>query len=149
MATNEEDRVTGTVAIVLDERELLIELGENSGVELGMRFAILGQKEAPLPNGRSVTLTYPKSIVKIVRIEDDEYAVGRTFRVIKGRPGLTAAMISPNLSTISGTPDRTETIISGEEKFFKKLSKDDRRISVGDMAQQTIGDEYLDEDADF
>jgi hypothetical protein len=145
MASTDEDRVTGTVAMVLDDRELLLEIDE-ADAELAMRFAVMGRKDVPV-NGRNVSLSYAKVIVKIVRLEEDGYAVGRTFRTIKGRPSmLTTESIAPGLVSLTGTPDRTETIRTGEKTFRSQLTAEDFRIGVGDHVVETLGDEYMDND---
>jgi hypothetical protein len=43
--------------------------------------------EIETPDGRTIRADYPKTIVKIVRFQDEDMSVGRTFRTIPGRKG--------------------------------------------------------------
>ncbi|WP_161634051.1 hypothetical protein [Williamsia sp. D3] len=135
-----------TVALVVNERELILDAGEDDGVQIGMRFAVLAEKEVELASGKVATIKVPKVIVKVTRFEGANLAVGRTFRTIRGRPGafgLSSMGTFDALSDFAGTPDRKE-IIRSRQKV--RLSSEERLVTPGDEALQTLGDEYADED---
>lgn len=144
MTTNDDTRLRGKVAAILSKRELIVNLGDADGVRVGMKFVILSSQgmEVRDPDTGSVlgTVEVPKTVVKIVRIGGEHFAVARTFRKIAGSPGLLGAM--PN---IAGTPSRTETLdIASGSSLKAELSEDESYIKIGDVAVETEGDEYDD-----
>jgi len=66
------ERIRGKVAAILTQRELALNVGEEEGVEVGMRFAILNSKGVDVtdPDTGKVLGDVPvaKTIVKVVRI---------------------------------------------------------------------------------
>lgn len=141
---SDDTRVRGKVAAVLSRRELILNLGEENGVRIGMKFVILNSKGADIrdPDTGAVlgTVEVPKTVVKVVRIDGPHLSVARTFRKIAGTPGLFGGI--PN---ISGTPARTETLdIASGSSLKAELSEEDSFIRVGDVAVETEGDEYDD-----
>jgi len=78
-------RIEGKVATVLNERELVLNVGAAEGVEVGMRFKILypGGIEVTDPDTQEPlgSVEWPKTEVKIVSVQP-HVAVGRTFRTI-------------------------------------------------------------------
>lgn len=145
-STNQaEDRLAARVAFIISDREVLLDKGIDDGVELGMRFAILGSKEVQNSAGLAFKLSYPKGTVKVVRFENDgKNAVGRTFKTIKGRPALGS--LASLVSTYSAaTPDRVAKIRTESADTFKdRLTADDYNVFEGDPAHETRGDEYDD-----
>ncbi|MEV6225108.1 hypothetical protein AB0M13_26000 [Nocardia fluminea] len=131
------DTIEGHVAAIFGPREVLIDRGTKHGVEIGMRFVILGAP-TPVPlndDGEIVEIRFPKTIVKIVRLEGDSAALGRTFRTVKGTPAFSVLM---------GTKDdQTETF--SFEGHFKAESAADKTVRQGDLVRLTRGDEYPDE----
>lgn len=112
MTTNDDPRLRGKVAAILSKRELIINLGEDDGVRVGMKFVILNSQGMDIrdPDTGTVlgTVDVPKTVVKVVRISGPHLAVARTFRKVAGTPGLLGAMTAR--PTITGTPSRTETL---------------------------------------
>lgn len=151
----ERDAVVAEVVAIIDSRELIIDAGQEDGVEIGMRFAILGTVvvDAPRAPSGKLEVPFPKTIVKIVRFLDENHSVGRTFRVIKGRPAIQGALASftaPSLRALEGTPataDRVESlkVSDGTPTLVSELDEDDRKIKVGDTAEETWGDEYTEQ----
>lgn len=143
-----QQAIEGHVVVVLDSRELVIDKGSRDGVTVGMRFAVLDQVGVDTPNGGSITIDYPKTIVKIVRLQGDELSVGRTFRTIPGRKGrkpidiLALGSMKPYLEGTPDIPPRTETINTGGENTA--LKGRDTVVRAGDIARQTVADEFLD-----
>ncbi|QOC25562.1 hypothetical protein IC744_04110 [Microbacterium hominis] len=78
-------RIEGKVVTVLNERELVLNVGSEEGVKVGMRFKIL------YPDGIEITdpdagaqlgsVEWPKTEVKTVNVQP-HMAIGRTFRTI-------------------------------------------------------------------
>lgn len=145
--TSEDTRIRGKVAAILSRRELILNLGADDGVELGMRFVILNSKGIDVrdPDTGKVlgTVEVPKTVVKIVRVDGPHLSVGRTFRTIAGSPGISSALLG--MSSITGTPSRTETLdIESGSSLKAELSEEESYVKPGDLAVSTEGDEYDD-----
>lgn len=137
-------RIKGKVAAILSRRELILNVGSDDGVEIGMRFVILHKHGVDVtdPDTGTIlgTVEVPKTVVKVVRLDGPHLAVARTFRTVKGTPGLLGSM--PNFS---GTPPRTETLdIAVGSSLKAELSEDESYVQRGDVAVSTQGDEYDD-----
>jgi hypothetical protein len=143
--TNANDRVDARVAFVLSDREVLLDKGKDDGVELGMRFVILGTTDVKNSAGVRFNVSYPKGIVKIVRFENAEQnAVGRTFKTIKGRPPISS-LAAFATSWNAGTPDRVATIRTETADTLRdRLAPEDYNVDEGDLVRETRGDEYED-----
>lgn len=136
----DDERIEGTVALVLSKREILIDRGPDDNVEIGMRFVVLGSHEVTTSRSKVVQVEYPKSIVKIVRFQDGQHSVGRTFRTIKGTPGLSGGS---TIGLFAGTPDRVETLRT-QSTLRDDLPEGDMYVEEGDLVRETVGEEYFD-----
>jgi len=139
-----DKRIRGKVAAILSKRELILNLGTDDAVKVGMKFVILNSQGMNIkdPDTGAVlgTVEVPKTVVKIVRIDGDHLSVGRTFRTVQGSGG-----IMTGLSSIYGAPARTETLdIESGTSLKAELSEAESYIKVGDVAVETQGDEYDD-----
>ncbi|MFF5031339.1 hypothetical protein [Nocardia salmonicida] len=132
-----EGVIEGQVAAVFGSREVLINRGAKHGVQIGMRFAILDEPtKVPLDEtGTAVEIRFPKTIVKIVRLEGDSAAVGRTFRTVKGTNAFSALM--------GAKEDEPETF-DYEDGFTFEATRD-QTVRKGDLVRSTRGDEYSDD----
>ncbi len=143
--TSKERRglIRGRVAAILSKREVVLNVGTDAGVEPGMRFVILNETGVTVTDpetGEEIgTVEVPKHVVKVVRVDGPRLSVARTFRMIKGRPGLAG----PNL--FGPTPDRVETLQVEEGATIKEdLEEEGALVRIGDKAVETVGDEYDD-----
>ena len=144
--TNDQtlERKRGKVAAILTKRELVLNLGEDDGVTVGMRFVILNRHGIDVkdPDTGEVlgSVEVPKTVVKIVRIDGPHLSVARTFRTIQGTPGLLASA-----AAIGGRPSKVETLDIAEGSSLKaELSAEESYVKPGDVALETRGDEYDD-----
>lgn len=141
---SEDTRIRGKVAGILSGRELILNIGEADGAKIGMRFAILNSKGLDVldPDTGAVlgTVEVPKTVVKVVRLgQAPHLSVARTFRTVAGRPGLA------DLSGLTGSRSRVETLdIASGSSLRAELSDEDSYVKVGDVAVETLGDEYDD-----
>ncbi|MGJ0121740.1 hypothetical protein ACQ7HM_21265 [Williamsia sp. MIQD14] len=143
-------KTEGSVAAIMDKREIVIDIGSSDGVELGSRFVVLGKKA--LESTPSLEVPFPKTVVKVVRfLEDGHHSIGRTYRIVRGSPG-QPGLFSDFLTTNAfralqqgtpATPDHVERLnVDDEDMFMAGLSTDEKRVRVGDRVQLTLGDEY-------
>jgi hypothetical protein len=150
----ESEPIPGEVAAIIDEREILLNVGKNQGVQPGMRFAVIGKIPVMLKTGQTVHVDYPKTVVKIVRLQDDDFSIGRTFRTIRGRKGvdfskpLSSVSYGPSVYEILSRdiPDRVETIMTGNQETILGSSPKSRVTKIGDPVRQLVGDEFHDDD---
>lgn len=145
--TTDDARIRGKVAAILTRRELFLNVGEEDGVELGMKFAILTSEGVDIPDPDSGeilgTVNLPKTVVKVVRFNGPNLSVGRTFRTIQGSPGIASAVL--DISSITGTPSRTETLaIESGSSLRAELSEQESYVKPGDPAVLIEDDEYDD-----
>lgn len=137
-------RVTGKVAAIIDERELVINRGEEHGVSVGMRFAILADRGAEIrdPDTGEVLGAVPieKTTVKVVRVEG-RLSVARTFRTVGGSPPL---ILNPVANMLSGTRARPEELRYEDTSLRDAMADEDLLIRVGDRVVETSGQEYGD-----
>ena len=132
------DRIKAKVAQVLNSTDLALNRGEDAGVRVGMRFAILSDRGADIrdPDTGDVldSVEIAKTLVKIVSVTP-KLSVGRTFRRIKAGGGI-ASMLN-----LVGE-DRSETLRTDQRRLQQELDPKDSFIAIGDEAIQYTGDEY-------
>ena len=142
-----DEVLRGKVAALLTSRELVLNLGSDDGVEVGMRFAILNSKGVDITDpdtGKVIgDVKVPKTVVKIVRVDGPKVSVARTFRVIPGTPGVASVLLSTGAWV--GTPARVETLAIGPDtELVTELDDNKSYIKVGDIAVLTVGEEFGD-----
>jgi hypothetical protein len=135
----------GRVAALLNRRELVLNLGADDGVEVGMRFAVLNSKGVDIrdPDTGEVIgdVKVPKTVVKVVRVDGPKVSVARTFRTIPGSPGIYALLAGGQ--GLGGRASRPETLEVGPDaEFVSEMKDEESYVKVGDMVEQTTGDEY-------
>lgn len=151
------EEIRGKVVDFLSNREVIMSVGKNDGVKIGMRFVILGHESVEYGEGSekiTETVEIPKSVVKVVRLSGDRLSIGRTFRVIKGRPAYEVAnpvyMLRHLGNTFNETeptkkypaiPDRLETFDVESKETVR--GKADMTVRKGDEVRLTAGDEFL------
>jgi hypothetical protein len=134
-----DEVLRGKVAALLTSRELVLNLGSDDGVEVGMRFAITDPDTGKVIGDVKV----PKTVVKIVRVDGPKVSVARTFRVIPGTPGVASVLLSTGAWV--GTPARVETLAIGPDtELVTELDDNKSYIKVGDIAVLTVGEEFGD-----
>lgn len=140
-------RIEGKVATVLNERELVLNVGSEEGVAVGMRFKIL------YPGGIEITdpdtneplgnVEWPKTEVKIVSVQP-HMAVGRTFRTVTvpevGKPYLSAFRVASLLGMDDYQPEKkvVETLRSSDGFAEKEISDAESVVKRGDPAVQVV-----------
>jgi hypothetical protein len=139
-------RIEGKVASVLNERELVLNVGAEEGVEVGMRFKILyaGGIEITDPDTNEPlgNVEWPKTEVKIVSVQP-HMAVGRTFRTVTIPESGTRGMADYAASfSILGnySPERrvVETLRSSDGFAERELDPTESVVKRGDPAVQIV-----------
>lgn len=134
------NQIQGKVALVLTDRQLVINRGQNDGVEIGMQFAIMGNHQGEVrdpDSGETLgTVEVIKTIVKIVEVEE-RISLGKTFRTIKEGGG-AFAMSSEISRAFTPSSVRVETLDQEGRFSEKEITPDKSYVKVGDLALQIV-----------
>ncbi len=134
------DLIEGQVAEILNSRDLVINRGEENGVERGMVFEILA------PHGQDIldpetdevlgSVERPKVVVKIVEVEP-KLAVARTFKSRRRNVGGTD--FSQQWRRIFEPPRYVTEYdtLKTSERTWEDLSEEESFVKRGDPARQT------------
>jgi hypothetical protein len=119
-------RLEGRVAKLLNERELVINIGQRDGVDFGMRFAVLAATPLPVhdPETGELLGQLDREKVKVQVVEVlDRMSICRTFEThVLGEDGeLSELFESPIViaETLHGLRDAFPTPLAYEESFVK------------------------------
>ena len=135
--TNEQDRIRGQVATILNTREVALNIGSVDNVLVGMHFNVLDKKiEIIDPESKEVlgTETDIKRQLEITRVED-QYSIASTRHE---RVNLGGAGLATNMMELYGPPDwvtRYETL-KRTDSDHEPLSESASVVKVGDTAVQ-------------
>ena len=141
------DLVRGKVARIVNSRELIINRGSQSGVTLGMRFAVLNPAgEAvrdPDTGGIIGSLQRPKVQVEVVQLSD-QMAVAQTYRhhsVNIGGAGVGQLGEIARLFAAPHVVRRFETL-KASDYDWEPLTEEQSIVKVGDpVVQIEVSDE--------
>jgi hypothetical protein len=140
-------RIRGSVAAILNRRELVLNVGSDAGVMTGMKFAVLAPSGLEIKDPETGeplgSVELPKVLVEATRV-DSKLAVARTFRSTKRNVGgsglgLTGASAfdpprwveEPENLRLKDNPDR------------EQLREAESYVKIGDPVVQVVGDEFL------
>jgi hypothetical protein len=139
---DERAKIEGKVAQILNARELVINRGEEHGVEIGMRFAVLNKQGGTIvdPDTKETIgeIKVPKVLVKVTRL-GDKIAVASTFRTYRvgsvlGLGGFTDMFKPPEM--------RHETLRTDETTYKEELSEEDSYVHIGDPIIEYKEDDF-------
>lgn len=133
-------RIEGKVASILNEREVVLTVGEDHGVQIGMQFNILYPGGIAIPdpdNPNSIidSIEWPKTQVKVIQVYP-RVAVARTFRTITTpEKGVNFASV---LAGMNYTPAKTvvETLRTDGAFAEKEIDPAESIVKVGDPVVQ-------------
>ncbi len=139
----------GAVAALLTNRELVLNLGSEDGVRVGMKFAVLNSHGIniydPVTTEVLGTVELPKVIVEAVRVED-RLTVARTFQKRRKNLGGAGSILgSAGLSKMfepSRWVDEWETFKTEQKPQVAEFSEEDSYVKIGDPVVEARGDEW-------
>ena len=124
----------GLVAEILNEEELVVNIGRSSGVTMGMRFAVLGPTpiEVHDPKTGEVLDTVDREKVRVEAVEvRDRITICATYRTFTyGNVALTGMLNSFKLR------EERETLRAAENTYPAPLSEEESYVKVGDRVKQ-------------
>jgi hypothetical protein len=133
----------GLVADILDERQVVLNIGSRSGVELGTRFAILDESDYEVKDprtGETLGKLPPREKVRVEVVEFTEtLSVARTYQTRQKNIGGTGASLSA-ITSILEPPRWIEEPVTfriGEgATFYKKIAAEESIVQIGDAVKQ-------------
>lgn len=141
------ERLAGKVAEILNQREVVMNIGEEAGVAKGMRFAVLNTRglsiKDPDTNEELGSVELPKVLVETVRVYP-KLSVARTYRLRRENVG-GKGFGGLNLEYLFGAPrwvDTPESLKTTERTYQAELDEDESYIAIGDPVVQILGDEF-------
>lgn len=145
MSNGNEERIRGTVAAILNRRELVINVGTDDGVEVGMEFAVLNRRGLSISDPETAedlgSVEIPKVLVRVARVQP-RLAVARTFQTRTRNVGGAG----PNLSALfepRKVVKEYETLRSADKPYEEELDETESYVKTGDPVVQVIEDEYI------
>lgn len=135
--------IRGKIARVLSAREVVINKGADSGVEIGMVFKILSTKGSEIKDpdtGEALgSVDLVKTSVKITEVQE-RIAVASTYRsrrVNVGGSGLGSGLFPARLFEPPKWETRLETL-KIDDDAIEELDEEDSFVKTGDLVVQDI-----------
>lgn len=149
---NKDLRKKGKVAQILNTRDLVINIGEKNGVEVGMKFDVIDPKGEKIkdPDTQEIigSLDRPKVRVKVIQVKEN-ISVASTFKVKEINVGGTGGELFRGFSSAGIfaqdlRPPKwikvTETLKT-TETTWEDLSSEESYVKIGDPVIQVLMDE--------
>ena len=131
-----DNPIRGSVARILNSRELVINRGSANGVRKGMFFSVLDPRTEDIrdPETSEIlgSVQRPKTFVKIVTVED-RLSVGRTFRQFN-RGGPTLGMSS--IAALFEPPKQVVETLKTSESTWEEIDEEESFVKTGDPVVQ-------------
>ena len=126
----------GKVAGILNERELVVNVGAKAGVKSGMKFKIMGPIQEILdPDNRKLLCTIDREKIRVKIIEvHSEYSVGSTYEAYR-----LALKSEPSAAYGSGAVrevTRVRTLRPNNESYLLPMDERDSFVNIGDPVFQ-------------
>ncbi|CAN5899405.1 hypothetical protein BH23PLA1_BH23PLA1_08640 [soil metagenome] len=135
------DKLSGRVAEILNERELVINLGRERGVKPGMKFAVLAAepKEIRDPETGDLLDVLDREKVRVAAMEvRDKIAICKTYGINTEIANIFSLIYkSSNLfKLIDLTPKEAETLRVKDDPQLQTLAPEESYVKIGDRVVQ-------------
>jgi len=135
--------IRGKVARILTSRQLVINVGSSSGVELGMKFDILDPKGDDIrdPDTGEIlgSVNRPKVRVEIIDVQS-KLSVAQTFRKQTVNVGGSGIGVSHTIADVLRPPkyvDKYETLKTTEQTW-EDIDENESYVKTGDPVVQVL-----------
>lgn len=131
----ESKQITGKVAIILNTRELAINIGKKDGVKVDMIFKILSPNSITIkdPDTQKIIVSIKREKTRVKAIEvNDDYTICRTYRT-KTIEGFNPLATMADL--ISGPRTITESLKAEDSERPTPLSEEESYVKIGDIVE--------------
>ena len=138
---NESELITGSVAEVLNSREIIINRGSDSGVKEGLTFEVFapqGENVIDPETGDNLgSVNRPKVVVRIVHVEP-RLSVGRTFRSTRRNIGGNSAIkLFDKMFEPPQYVREYDTLRMGN-RTWEEIDESESIVKIGDPVRQTL-----------
>ena len=136
----------GKVAQILNDRELVINIGANKGVLEGMRFAVIGPEfEVVDPDSQAILGTVDREKVRVEAIEVQErLTICATYQTRTVGGGLGDICLATFKDVFSPRRRIPVTLKSSDVDMPAPLSPEESYVKIGDRVKQ-LSDDPADE----
>ena len=137
----QDNPLEGKVAAVLNERELVINIGDKNGVEIGMKFKVLTEKPAKIldPDTKDELGMVDREKVRVEVVEiQKKLSVCRTYKTYVVGGSMTALYNFKSL--FSPRRELPETLKAEDSAFPKPISEEESFVKKGDRVLQILGE---------
>jgi hypothetical protein len=146
MVVNNKEALLGKVAAVLNERELVINIGSRNGVEEDAKFKVLANEPTEIidPETGEFLGTLDREKVRVRAVEIQErLTICRTYRVEYISGGALYNIFSGGLAAFGNEPPRkvVETLRVDENTYPPPLSEEESYVKKGDRVVQIFDEE--------
>lgn len=126
----------GKVAAILNERELAVNLGSDSGVEVGMKFKVVEPSRQILdPDTAEILGTFDREKIRVKVVEvTPRYSVGSTYETYQVTVGSGG---SPDISHLFGRSrevTRVRTLRADGGLYLEPMDETKSFVHIGDLA---------------
>ena len=143
----------GKVARILDSRNLVINIGSQQGVIIGMYFDVMDPKGEDIrdPNTNEIlgSIERPKVRIRIINVQD-KLSVASTYKKKKVNIGGKGVAINLGFAEYLMPPKwvtKYETLKT-DEKTWEDLNEEESRVKSGDPVSQVTTEVDESEEAD-
>ena len=126
--------ITGTVVRIVDEYTVIIDVGYEDGVTLGMKFVIYTEgQNIYTPRGKKLEkIEYPKAKVEVVHVQK-KLSLAQSSEFVSEMASEKIAKALASMATISG---RRRKELPVDANAIQKLTPVDMKVKVGDKVRQ-------------
>jgi hypothetical protein len=148
MSSSEKQPLQGRVAQILNERELVINIGENGGVRQGMKFAVLSESPTEIrdPETDEVLDVIDREKVRVrAREVRPKVTICKTYLVrtlAAGRlfPEIGGSLME-TLAEFRGPTKVVDTFRASDKDLPAPLSAEESYVKINDRVIQIMDDE--------
>jgi|SRR5215204_3696076 len=135
--------IEGLVAGILTERELIINVGDEQGVQNGMKFQVLTDvpTEVTDPKTGEVLGVVAREKVRVMAVKvEPRYSVCRTYRVFTVPSGpLYFGNVNKPLNRLAAPPrEMPETLKASAADYLPALREEESFVKKGDPVVQIV-----------
>ncbi len=137
------ETISGQVAQIVSDREIILNRGSQEGVKIGMHFKVLDPKtidiEDPVSHEILGSISRIKIVVRAVDVAD-HITIARTFRSKEVNVGGNGVNVLGNLFTPPRVVEQVETL-KRDGRYGAPIGLEDSVVGIGDPFESADPDE--------
>jgi len=138
MANVGKNLIEGKVAEILNERELIINIGSKKGVSEGMKFSILSQEPIEIydPETHEKIGMVDREKVRVIAAEvQDRFSICKTYRKWT-TGGSSLVNIASMMAAVNVPRVKHETLKVNDSSLPPPLSEEESYVKIGDRVKE-------------